>query len=114
MGEAYGARMVVAGVDVADFTPKLFQIGVQSALASADPSALCPIEGGIGKVERGIAPLARAMCASLSGNSAVAAADIEAARRRGRFDPIDLVLADKVVGAGADTARAVTVEWDQV
>jgi hypothetical protein len=114
MGEADGARMLVSGVDVDDFTPKLFQIGVQSALANADPSALCPIESGIGGVERAIASLARAMCASLSGNSAVAAADIEAARRRGRFDPIDLVLADKVVGAGAESARAVTVEWDQV
>jgi hypothetical protein len=114
MGEADGARMLVSGVDVADFTPKLFQVGVQSALANADPSALCPIESGIADVERSIAPLARAMCASLSGNSAIAAADIESARRRGRFDPIDLVLADKVVGAGADTARAVTVEWEPV
>ena len=114
MGEADGARMLVSGVDVADFTPKAFQVAAQSALANADPSALCPLEDGLRKVERGIAPLARAMCASLSGDSAVAAADIEAARRRGRFDPIDLVLADKVVGAGADTARSVTVEWEPV
>jgi len=114
MGEADGARMLVSGVDVRDFTPKAFQVAAQSALASADPAALCPLEDGLRKVERGIAPLARAMCASLSGDSAVAAADIEAARRRGRFDPIDLVLADKVVGAGADTARSVTVEWEPV
>jgi len=114
MGEADGSRMLMSGVDVDDYTPKAFQVAVQSALANADPSALCPIEDGLGRVERSIAPLARAMCASLSGNSAVAAADIETARRRGRFDPIDLVLADKVVGAGADTARAVTVEWEPV
>ncbi len=114
MGEADGARMLMSGVDVDDFTPKAFQVAVQSALASSDPSALCPIEGGLGKVEQSIAPLARAMCASLSGNGAVAAADIETARRRGRYDPIDLVLADKVVGAGADTSRAVTVEWEPV
>jgi hypothetical protein len=114
MGEADGARMLVSGVDVADFTLKLFQVGAQSALANADPSGLCPLEDGLSKVERGVAPLTRAMCASLSGNSEVAAADIDAARRRGRFDPIDLVLADKVVGAGADTGRAVTVEWDKV
>jgi len=114
MGEADGARMLMSGVDVDDFTPKAFQVAVQSALANADPSALCPIEEGLSRVERSIAPLARAICASLSGNSAVAAADIETARRRGRFDPIDLVLADKVVGAGADTARAVTVEWEPV
>lgn len=114
MGEADGARLLMSGVDVDDYTPKAFQVAVQSALANADPSALCPIKDGLGRVERSIAPLARAMCASLSGNSAVAAADIETARRRGRFDPIDLVLADKVVGAGADTARAVTVEWEPV
>ena len=114
MGEADGARLLVAGVDVGDFTPKLFQIAVQSALASADPSALCPIQDGLAEVERHVAPLTRAMCASLSGNSAIAAADIEAARRRGGFDPIDFALADKVVGAGADTARAVTIEWKPV
>ena len=114
MGEADGARLLVAGVDVADFTPKMYQIAAQSALATADPSALCPLENGLAKVERNVAPLVRAMCASLSGNSAIAAADVEAARRRGRYDPIDLALADKVVGAGADTARAVTIEWKPV
>lgn len=114
MGEADGARLLVAAVDVDDFTPKLFQIAVQSALASADPAALCPLQDGTDQVEHHVAPLTRAMCASLSGNSAVAAADIEAARRRGGFDPIDFALADKVVGAGADTARAVTIEWKPV
>ncbi|HEV2043910.1 MAG TPA: hypothetical protein VGR05_04445, partial [Sphingomicrobium sp.] len=68
MGEADGARMLMSGVDVDDYTPKAFQVGVQSALANADPSALCPIKDGLGRVERSIAPLARAMCASLTGN----------------------------------------------
>ena len=114
MGEADGARLLVSGIDVEDFTPKMYQIAAQSALATADPSALCALEDGLAKVERNVAPLVRAMCASLSGNSAIAAADVEAARRRGRYDPIDLALADKVVGAGADTARAVTIEWKPV
>ncbi|HEU4705261.1 MAG TPA: hypothetical protein VFS45_06110, partial [Sphingomicrobium sp.] len=35
MGEADAARMLVAGVDVDDFTPKMFQVAVQSALANA-------------------------------------------------------------------------------
>lgn len=113
MGEADGARLLVSGVDVADFTPKLFQVGVQSALANADPSALCPLEGGVGKVERQVAPLIKAICASLSGASEEAAADIDHARRYGRVGGIDLALADKVVGAGADTSRAATIEWQQ-
>jgi hypothetical protein len=61
-----------------------------------------------------VAPLVTAICASLSGEAERAAADIEAARRRGRVSPIDLALADKVVGAGAETSRAVTIEWDPV
>ena len=65
MGEADGSRMLVSGVDVADFTPKMFQVAMQSGLANADPSALCPLEEGIGKVERQVAPLVKAMCASL-------------------------------------------------
>ena len=114
MGEADGARMLVSGVDVRDFTPKLYQVAMQSALANADPSALCPIADGLDKVERSVQPLVKAMCASLSGASEAAAADIEAARRRGRVGGIDLALADKVVGAGADTARAATIEWQGV
>lgn len=114
MGEADAARMLVAGVDVDRFTPKMFQVGVQSALATADPPALCPLQDGIQKYDKGIAPLVDAMCASLSGEPESAAAQIDAARRRGRVRGIDLVLAQKVVGAGADTSRAVTVEWDPV
>ena len=114
MGEADAARMVVSEVDVDRFTPKMFQVAVQSALANADPSGLCPLQDGIQQVEPRIFPLVDAMCASLSGEPESAAAQIDAARRRGRIGGIDLVLAQKVVGAGADTGRAVTVEWEPV
>ena len=43
-----------------------------------------------------------------------ASAQIDDARRCGRIGGIDLALAEKVVGAGADTGRAVTIEWDPV
>jgi hypothetical protein len=114
MGEADAARFLVSGVDVDDFTPKMFQVGMQSALANADPSALCPLQDGLGEVEAKVLPLVDAMCAALSGEPESAAAQIEAARRRGRIGGIDLVLAEKVVGAGSNTGRAVTVEWEPV
>ena len=114
MGEADAARMLVSGVDVDKFTPKMFQVAVQSALANADPAGLCPLLDGVRKVEPRVYPLVDAMCASLSGEPESAAAQIDAARRRGRIGGIDLVLAQKVVGAGADTGRAVTVEWEPV
>lgn len=114
MGEADAARILVAGVDVDRFTPKMYQVAIQTALANADPSGLCPLEGGISKVEPHIAPLVASMCAALAGEPESAASQIETARRRGRVGGIDLVLAQKVVGAGADTGRAVTVEWEPV
>jgi hypothetical protein len=114
LGEADGARMLVADVDTDRFTPKMTQVGVQSALANADPPGLCPIEPGIRKYEPGIRALVSAMCASLSGEPESAAAQIDDARRRGRAGGIDLLLAQKVVGAGSNTGRAVTIEWDPV
>ena len=114
MGEADAGRLLIASVDSDRFTPKMRQVALQSALASSDPSAMCPIEPDISKVEPKVAPLVTAICASLSGESERASADIEAARRRGRVSPIDIALADKVVGAGAETSRAVTIEWEPV
>jgi hypothetical protein len=114
MGEADAARMLVADVDVDRFTPKMVQVGVQSALANGDPSALCPLEDGINDYEQRVRALVSAMCASLAGEPESAAAQIDDARRRGRIGGIDLALAQKVVGAGANTGRAVTIEWDPV
>jgi hypothetical protein len=114
MGEADAGQMLIAGVDTDQFTPKMFQVAVQGALASADVPALCPIEDGIRKYEARIRQLVVAMCSSLAGEPESAAAQIDDARRHGRIGGIDLTLADKVVGAGANTGRAVTIEWDPV
>ncbi len=115
MGEADGARMLVQSVDVDQFTPKMFAIAVQTALATSDPAALCPlVEPGRKTSDEPVWPLADAMCASLSGESGRASTLIDQARRRSRLDSIDIDLAEKVIGAGANTRRAVTVEWDDV
>ena len=53
------------------------------------------------------------MCSALAGEPESASAQIDDARRFGRIGGIDLVLAEKVVGAGAN-ARSVTVEWEPV
>ncbi len=114
MGEADAARMIVSAIDVDNFTPKMTQVAVQSALASADPAGMCPLREAMVDVEPRILPLTQAICSGLEGEPASAAAQIDQARRRGRLGGIDLVLATKVVGAGANTARAVTVEWEPV
>jgi hypothetical protein len=114
MGEADAARMLVADVDSDRFTPKMVQVGVQTALANADPPALCPLEDGIRQYDQRIRAFVSAMCSSLAGEPESAAAQIDDARRHGRIGGIDLTLAEKVVGAGANTGRAVTIEWDPV
>jgi hypothetical protein len=113
LGEADAARMLIAGVDTDRFTPKMVQVAVQSALASGDPPALCPLEDGIKKYDPGVQRLVQAMCASLAGQPEAAAAMIDQARRYGRIGGVDLALAEKVVGAGA-TGRTSTIEWDPV
>jgi len=113
MGEADAARMLVAAVDTDRFTPKMVQVGVQSALATSDPAALCPLEEGIRKYDPGIRALVQAMCASLAGEPDQASAMIDQARRYGRIGGADLALAEKVVGAGAN-GRSTTIEWDPV
>ncbi len=82
MGEADAARMIVSGVDVDRFTPRMYQVGVQSALANADPAGLCPLQEGIEKTDRNIVQLVDAMCAALAGEPETAAAQVDSARRR--------------------------------
>lgn len=114
MGEADASRMVISGIDTDRFTPKMVQVAVQSALANSDPLALCGFTGGIRRYEARVFPLVESMCSALNGEPESAAAQIDSARRRGRVGGIDLVLAQKVVGAASDSGRAVTVEWEPV
>ncbi|MGZ8284475.1 MAG: hypothetical protein ACXW27_02805 [Allosphingosinicella sp.] len=114
MGEADSARLLVQAIDVDRFTPRMFSVAVQTALATADPAALCPLVGPGRKVsDQPVWPLADAMCASLEGDAARASTLIEQARRRSGGG-IDTLLAEKVIGAGTNTRRAVTIEWQDV
>ena len=115
MGEADAARMLVDSIDVDRFSPKLLAVAAQVALANADPAALCPlvpIAGGMSKEP--IWPMARALCAGLSGEAGVAGALIDQARRGRDSRGIDLLLAEKAVGAGSNGRRAIAIEWTGV
>ena len=112
MGEPVAARAVVQEVDLADYTPKLFEVSLNALLAAGDPAGLCPLaHAGIGATgERGWM-VAQAMCAGLGGDPARAQALLRDARRRGTAAGIDLLLAQKVTGAGAAGRESVTIEW---
>ena len=115
MGEADAARLLVQSVDVDQYTPKMFQVAMQISLANADPSGLCPMVEPASATSKDPAwSMARAMCAALSGESAQASALIDVARAKPSGRGIDGLLAEKVVGAGGNTRRAVEVQWDNV
>lgn len=115
MGEADAARMLVQSVDQGYYTPRMIEVAGQTALATADPAALCPL---VGPAKRGsndeVWTLAEAMCASLESEPARASALVDQARRREGSGGVDLALAEKVVGAGAETRRSVAIDWEGV
>ena len=115
MGEADGARAVVQAVDDGNYTPKLYQVAMNAMLAAGDPAGLCPLaDAGLKATgERGWV-MAQAMCAGLAGEPARAKALVAADRKRHVASGIDMSLAQKVVGAGANGGQAVTIEWDGV
>ncbi|MBY9064595.1 hypothetical protein K7957_16780 [Sphingomonas yunnanensis] len=112
MGESITARAVAQSVDLDRVTPKLRQVWMQAALATADPAALCALAPGAGDSEPGWI-VARAMCAGLTGTGKTQPllADM---RRRRVASGIDLQLAQKVMGAGLDSRQAITIEWAPV
>ncbi len=117
MGEADSARLLVQVPDASQYSPKLFEVAMQTSLALGDPAGLCPLVEPASAVSRETAwILARAICAALAGEPGTATAAIEQARRTrlaGR-STIDLLLAEKVVGAGVNGRRSITIEWDNV
>jgi len=115
MGESVAARGVVQSVDTENYTPKLYEIAMQAALATGDPGAFCPVaEGGAALHRERAWVLAQAICAGLGGEPRKAQALITAARKAGVAGGIDMLLAQKVTGAGASGQQAVTIEWDSV
>jgi hypothetical protein len=114
MGEADAARMLVQAVDVEQYTPRMVEVAAQTALATADPAALCPLVAPARSWSNDpVWILADGMCAALEGESARATALIDQARDRAGTG-IDLLLAEKVVGAGAESRRAVDIQWEGV
>lgn len=114
MGEADAARALVQAVDVEQYTPRMIEAASETALATADPAALCPLVAPARTMSQDqVWLLADGMCAALEGEAARAGAIIDQLRER-NGQSIDLQLAEKVVGAGAETRRAAELRWDGV
>jgi hypothetical protein len=115
MGDSDAARLLIQSVDNELYTPLMVEAAAQTALATADPAALCPIIEPARRIaeDEAVWTLAEAMCAAIEGEPARADALVDQARREGGSG-IDLRLAEKIVGAGAQTRRSVTIDWEGV
>ena len=111
MGEADAARMLVQSVDIENYTPRLYAMAMQTALATADPAALCPIaDHGAELSDDTQWTLARGICATLSGDSGTGSALIDQVHPRN----IDVLLAERIAGAASNSRRAVNIEWSGI
>jgi hypothetical protein len=112
MGESVMGRAIVQSVDPQDYTPKLYQVAMQAALATGDVGAMCPLATDAVKVSDEPAwVLARAMCAGLSSSPSQAKPLMAQAQRVA--SGIDLLLAQKIAGKGSNR-QDVTIEWASV
>lgn len=115
MGEANAARAVIDDVDADNYTTWLYQVAMQAALATGDPAALCPLaEKGAAAIQQRGWALAQAMCLGLAGKPNEAGQRLNQARSGTSPSDIDNLLAEKVLGTGAQGRRAVTIEWNSV
>lgn len=115
MGEADNARALVQRVDADNYSSWLYEVAMQASLASADPATLCGIADAADRQsDKPSWTLARAMCSGLSGEGASASSLVSQARASRRAGGIDVLLAEKVVGAGTNTRRAINIQWDGV
>ena len=116
MGEADAARLLVQRIDPDRATPRFYDAVLESAMAAADPAALCPVADDADGKTKGMAwPLARAMCAGLTGEAGTASALVDRARSLpGSAQGIDLLLAERIVGAGPNGRHATEVRWNGV
>jgi hypothetical protein len=115
MGEADAARMIVQSVDIDDYTPRLYDVAMQSYLATADPGGFCALlPAALDATHDPHWQIAQAICASFSGEQGMATSFLNQAQGQGKIHGVDYRLAEKAVGAGPNSRRSVKIEWQGV
>jgi len=114
MGEAEGARRLVAQVPVTSFTRRMFDVAPQAHLAAGDVAGLCPmVQTGITVSADPVWPLASAVCAALQGDDAGAALTLDRERENHTAKAFDIQLAEVVATTLAGGDRGVNAVWPQ-
>ncbi|MEO6093192.1 MAG: hypothetical protein ABIT04_13365 [Novosphingobium sp.] len=119
MGEAEAARALVQDIDSGDYTSALTAAALDAYVATADFTGICPAVAthGAAQGDSGRDPrwqIAQIICSGFQGDGAGALTRLDRALYRGVMPRIDMLLAQKYVGAAGKAQRAVTIEWDGV
>ena len=114
MGEGEAARALVQDVDPAAYTPELTQAALDSYVATADFTGICPVIGQSGGRSDGPWQVLKAVCTVFSGSGQAGFAQLDRLTYQGAMGHFDMLLAQKYAGAAGHGRRAVTIEWTQV
>src|SRR3546814_9391307 len=102
--------MLVQAVPLDRYTPRLYAVAAQVALANADIGGLFPIADVGESLSRDeLWSMARAMCAGLSGDKSLAAALTDRARQRQALGHVDLPPVERIAPAGTGKIGRATV-----
>lgn len=115
MGEGAVARSLVQDVDAGNYSPDLTQAALDAYVASADITGMCPavaVHGGARKDPQW--QVLQSICAAFRGEGTFAMKRLDKDLSSGTMPKIDVLLAQKYVGAAGKTRRAVKIEWDGV
>lgn len=112
-GEVDGAKALIDPVPIDRYSPLLYKIAGQAALAAADIGGLCPIAvTGQLLSKDPLWPLAIGMCAAVQGDDITSASVFDGLRDDSvRIDPFDLRLGERVATIAGAGGRASNIDW---
>ena len=115
LGEIDGAKALTDRVPVDRYTPALYRVAGQVALAAADINGLCPIaQTGQLLSKDPLWQLAIGMCAAIQGDDITAARIFDDLREdEKRVEPFDVRLGERVATVAGGAGRATNIDWDE-
>jgi hypothetical protein len=113
IGEIDGAKALVDSVPIDRYSPALYRVAAQVALAAADLGGLCPIAiTGRSLSTDSLWQLAVGMCAAMQGDDITAAGIFDALRDdENAVDPFDVRLGERVATIAGGAGRASNIDW---
>jgi hypothetical protein len=119
LGEIDGAKALVDAMPIDRFSPALYRVAAQVALAGGDVAGLCPIAVTGQSLSRDpLWQLAVGMCAAIQGDDITAAGIFDELRGNGRnngrnVEAFDVRLGERIATLAGGAGRASNINWGE-